>query len=59
VSDVALRPAILSLCSGGGDLDLGVCLAWERIAGAWPRIVGYVEREAFAAAALVAGMEAR
>lgn len=56
---MALRPAVLSLCSGGGGLDLGVCLAWERITGTWPRVVGYVEREAFAAATLVAGMEAQ
>jgi len=45
----------LSLCSGAGGLDLGVDLA---LAGR-ARAVCYVEREAFAAALLVAGMEAK
>lgn len=50
---MALRSArILSLCSGVGGLDLGVQLA---LPGA--RTVGYCEREAYAAAALVARME--
>ena len=43
----------LSLCSGAGGLDLGLAIA---IPGY--RAVGYVERETFAAATLVARMEA-
>lgn len=55
--NVALRPDsgtidILSICSGGGGLDLGVQLALE---GA--RSVCLVEREAFAVAHLVSAME--
>lgn len=58
--NVALRPAIadrtgldiLSICTGGGGLDLGVELA---IPGA--RTVCMVEREAFAVAHLVSAME--
>lgn len=52
-----IRPAtgepvnVLSLCSGGAGLDLGVMLAEPRA-----RVVGFVEREAFAAAVLVARM---
>jgi len=42
----------LSLCSGAGGLDLGLTIA---IPGY--RAVGYVERETFAAATLVARME--
>jgi len=42
----------LSLCSGAGGLDLGLIIA---IPGY--RSVGYVERDAFAAATLVARME--
>jgi DNA (cytosine-5)-methyltransferase 1 len=42
---------VLSVCSGGGGLDLGVQLAEPSA-----RIVGYVEREAFAASVLVARM---
>ena len=42
----------LSLCSGAGGLDLGLTIA---IPGY--RTVGYVERETFAAATLVARME--
>jgi DNA (cytosine-5)-methyltransferase 1 len=49
---VAARPLnVLSLCSGGAGLDLGVELAEPRA-----HAVAYVEREAFAAAALVARM---
>jgi len=53
--NVALRPQslnILSICTGGGGLDLGIELA---IPGA--RAVCMVEREAFAVAHLVAAME--
>lgn len=46
-------PDILSVCAGGGGLDLGVRLAFP---GA--RTVCYVEREAFACAHLVASMRA-
>jgi DNA (cytosine-5)-methyltransferase 1 len=42
----------LSLCAGAGGLDLGL-----HIAHAGYRTVGYVEREAYAAATLVARME--
>jgi DNA (cytosine-5)-methyltransferase 1 len=42
----------LSLCAGAGGLDLGLHLAVSRY-----RTVGYVEREAYAAATLVARME--
>lgn len=53
--NVALPAAfdVLSLFSGGGGLDLGL-----RLAVPWARTVGYVEREAYAAAVLVARMEA-
>ncbi len=54
--NVALRPEhlnILSICTGGGGLDLGVELA---IQGA--RTVCMVEREAFAVATLASAMEA-
>lgn len=53
--NVALRPEplnILSICTGGGGLDLGVELA---LPGA--RAVCMVEREAFAVAHLVSAME--
>ena len=42
----------LSLCAGAGGLDLGLVLAEPGY-----RAVGYVERDAFAAAVLVARME--
>ncbi len=42
----------LSLCAGAGGLDLGLHLAVPRY-----RTVGYVERESYAAATLVARME--
>lgn len=52
--NVAPRPFnVLSVCSGGGGLDLGL----ERATGGVARAVVYVEREAFAAACLVARME--
>jgi DNA (cytosine-5)-methyltransferase 1 len=53
--NVALRPEhlnIISICTGGGGLDLGVELA---IQGA--RSVCMVEREAFAVSSLVSAME--
>lgn len=51
--NVGVRPfRVLSLCSGIGGLELGIRLA---VPGA--RCVGYVERDAFAAACLVARME--
>lgn len=50
---MALSPLIvLSLFSGVGGLDLGIRLAVPR-----SRAVVYVEREAYAAAVLVARME--
>ena len=42
----------LSLCAGAGGLDLGLALSEPGY-----RTVGYVERDAFAAAVLVARME--
>ena len=42
---------VLSVCSGGAGLDLGIMLAEPRA-----RVVAFVEREAFAAAVLVARM---
>lgn len=51
---MALRPAaILSLCSGVGGLELGIRLALPHA-----RTICHVEREAAAAASLVASMEA-
>ena len=44
----------LAVCAGGGGLELGVGLAL----GSGYRCVGYVEREAYAAAVLVKAMEA-
>jgi DNA (cytosine-5)-methyltransferase 1 len=50
---VAAHPVnLLSVCSGGAGLDVGVMLAEPRA-----RVVGFVEREAFAATVLVARME--
>lgn len=55
--NVALRPldrgsvTVLSTCSGAGGLDLGIRIAEPRA-----RTVCYVEREAYAAATLVARM---
>lgn len=51
------RPTILSFCAGAGMLDIGLETAWEFITGVRPRVVGYVEREAAAAAVLMARME--
>lgn len=54
--NVALRPEhlnILSICTGGGGLDLGIELAVPSA-----RTVCMVEREAFACAQLVSAMEA-
>ncbi|MFH1159076.1 MAG: DNA cytosine methyltransferase, partial [Pseudomonadota bacterium] len=47
-----LACAGLSLCAGAGGLDLGLHLAVPGY-----RTVGYVERETYAAATLVARME--
>ena len=53
---MALHPLnVLSVCSGVGGLDLGLHDALGR-AGFAPRTVCYIEREAFAAANLVARM---
>lgn len=53
MDDLALRSArVLALCAGAGGLELAVRLAWPE-----SRLVGAVEREAFAAAVLVARME--
>ena len=55
--DVAIRPInILSLCSGIGGLDLGVHRALKSL-GFAPRVVCYVEGEAYAASILVKQME--
>lgn len=57
-SDMALRTRnILSLCAGVGGLELGISLAL-RLRGEQSRGILYVEREAAAAASLVASMEA-
>lgn len=45
------RPTVLSVCAGIGGLDLGL----KRATGA--RTVGYIEREAYAQAVLMARME--
>lgn len=52
---MAAPTTILSLCSGVGMLDLGVEIALEHL-GRRPRAVGYVERDSFAAAVLLARM---
>jgi hypothetical protein len=58
VHDMALRPRnILSLCAGVGGLELGIALALHA-RGEAARGICYVEREASAAASLVASMEA-
>ena len=44
--------SVLSICSGVGGLELGV-----RLAVPGSRVVGYVERDAYAAAVLLARME--
>ena len=50
--DVALRPTrVLSICTGIGGLDLGV-----RLAVPGTRVVGYVERDSYSAAVIVARM---
>lgn len=55
---MALRTRnILSLCAGVGGLELGISLAL-RLRGEQSRGILYVEREAAAAASLVASMEA-
>lgn len=52
--DMAVRPwNVLSFCAGVGGLELGICIAEPGSCG-----VAYVEREAAAAASLVASMEA-
>ena len=48
--DVAPRPTVLSLCAGAGGLDLGLRIACSA------RTVAMVERDAYAAAVLVARM---
>jgi DNA (cytosine-5)-methyltransferase 1 len=54
---VGARPfGVLSVCSGGGGLDLGLHGAFERL-GIASRMVAYVEREAYACAVLAARME--
>jgi DNA (cytosine-5)-methyltransferase 1 len=53
VVDVAVYTNVLSLCAGGGGLDLGVGLAVPDA-----RTVCYVENEVTAAAVLVSNMEA-
>jgi len=55
-ADVAAPWNILSLCSGIGGLELGVCRALARM-GARGRLVGCVERDAYAATCLLARME--
>ena len=52
------RPTLntLSLCSGAGGLELGIDLALEYL-GIRSRVVGYCEREAYAASVLLARME--
>ncbi len=47
---------ILSLCSGVGMLDEGAGIGLEHLTGRRARVVGYCERDAYAAATLVARM---
>lgn len=47
---------ILSLCAGVGMLDIGIHAAVEYL-GFDPRVLGYCERDAYAAACLLARME--
>lgn len=49
----------LALCAGAGGLELGVDLGLRYCGAGGFRIVGYVERDSFAAATLVARMEAQ
>src|SRR3990172_6815196 len=53
--DVVVPPLrVLALCAGGGGIELGLQLVLGREG---VRTVGYCEREAYAAAVIVAGME--
>ncbi len=47
---------VLSLCSGIGMLDEGLSLGVEYLTGSPARVVGYCERETFAASILLARM---
>ena len=48
--------SVLSICTGGGGIELGIQLA-GRVLGFNPREILYVEREAFAVAHLDAAIE--
>ena len=50
--------SILSLCAGVGMLDEGICSGLRYI-GRQGRVLGYVERDAYAAAVLLARMESK
>src|SRR5438128_2687578 len=57
ILNVAVRSRnVVSLCAGCGGLELGISLAL-RLRGETARGICYVEREAAAAASLVASME--